>query len=257
MILDSLSTLQWILLGLGIVTVVTVLGLGYLYHRERRRAAEAVASATSPEVAIVENLPDVSDAAAGDVDADRRQTLSSDDELVADGGSGFAQAQHLADDVRLESPEIKGSLSALLGVWRHRMKEKKMARKGYIKWFKVGANVSRPRWIKPFRNGQGELIYYDDGDPYLFPKNAMATDSQTGAYVAVHREGDALPVDLTDPAVEGLPVDKFRETIDLSVESDSPGWFQKMDIDNEMLLYGGIAVMLVLGAVAQFMGGGL
>lgn len=242
---------------LGLLGVVALAGGGILLwmHREKRQLAEEVNEMTGPDVALVTEMPEPDALAAGEVESDVEWVPARQD-AVTDGGVVTDDVRSVADSVRLTPSMPTDSSMSLIGTWRHRAKAKKLARKGYVKWYKVGPNMTQPQWIKPFRNGQGELVYYDDDSPYLFPEEAMTTDARTGAHVCIHKEGDSLPIDLNDPDRGGLDTDKFQETIDLSVESDAPGFFDRLEIDGPTLLYGGMALMLALAGAAQFFGGG-
>lgn len=160
------------------------------------------------------------------------------------------------NEAALEPPELDSSLAGLVGYWRHLAKSKKLAKRGYVKWYKVDSTMQRPKWVKPTPDGAGVPEYYDSGDDvtYLFPKDAMISDAQTGAYVAVHRSGEAEPINLRDPAMPAIPADRLEEVINLEAESEAPGFFSRLDLDPKMILWFGIALMLVMGALQQFMG---
>lgn len=254
-ILSSMGLVQWLSIGALVVFGVTGLGLLVLYHRERRRAAEAISELTGPDVAVVDRLPDEKRARAGDLDDAEYDDVSleggSDTDTLPDGG---VAARALADEVRIDPPAIGGGIFSLLGEWRHRAKAKRLARKGYVKWYTFDSSLSRPVWVKPFRNGEGQLIYYRDGQPYWFGRDAMVTDARTGAFVALHRTGEADPINLNDPLMPGIPCDRLEEAIELSVESDEPGFFDKHDIDSSMILAGGVAIMLIIAALSRVLG---
>lgn len=244
---STFGMLNWAATILGVLAIVISIVTGYLYHRERRRAAEAVDQLTGPDIALVEKPPNDEEVRSGDLG-------DYDPEIVSDGGQ---TARALADKVQLNPPKTDGTITSLLATWRHRVKSKKLARKGYIRWYKIDAQLHRPQWVKPFRNGDGQPVYYSDGDPYWFPRDALVTDAQTGAFVAAHQEGDADPINLRDPMMPGLPTDRLQEAIELSVESDEPGFFDKHDLDSSTIIAIGIASLLILGAVGKLIGGGI
>lgn len=167
---------------------------------------------------------------------------------VADGeGAGHG--------VELSPPDVRKGILGLLSQWRHRAKAVKMAEKGYVEWYKLGATVSQPKWVKPDFRGRGEGEYYDSDDDitYLFPKDAMLPDSTTGAWVAMHRENEADPLNLRDPVMTAVPADRLQEIIDLFAEAEKPGFFDRLDISGAQafivitvvlfLVYAGVTVM--------------
>lgn len=176
--------------------------------------------------------------------SERRKLEETVNELVGD------------TEANLSAPAIGSSKAGLISTWRHRSKAKKLARKGYVKWYKIGASMSAPQWVKPTADGAGVLEYYDKEDEvtYLFPTGAMVNDESTGAYVAVHREGEAEPINLRDPAMPPIPADRLEEIINLEAESDAPSMFDRMDLDPQTLLWVGIAGMLILAGASRFMG---
>lgn len=160
-----------------------------------------------------------------------------------------------SDDAALRAPEMSSSGMGLIGTWRHHAKAKRLARKGYVRWYKIGASMATPKWVKPESDGAGVLEYYDSGDDvtYLFPNDAMVNDAGTGAYVAIHREGEAEPINLRDPAMPPIPADRLEEIINLEAESDAPGFFDRLDIDPQMIMWLGIGAMLLVAAAQQLM----
>jgi len=160
------------------------------------------------------------------------------------------------DDEAVTPPDIGGSLWGLVATWRHRAKAKRMARKGYVRWYKIGSNMSRPKWVKPAPRGAGVPEYYDSSDEqtYLFPEDGMITDQQTGAYVAIHKRNNPEPVPLRDPSMPAIDGDRLEEIINLEAESDAPGFFDRLDMDGQTIMWLMIGFVLLLGAAQQFMG---
>jgi len=206
----------------AVVLVGTTLALyaAYLYNRERARASEAV-------VDLLDEAPDPV------VDDEHHDT-------------GHA--------VALDPPDVSGGLGDLLRTWRHRMKAKKLAKKGYVKWWKIGSNWARPQWVKPTLDASGELQYYDSEDDatYGFSREGMLHDAQTGAYVAVHVQGDYGPINLKDPITPSISANRMEEIIQLNAESDAPGFWSRLDVDPGVILAIGITLLLVIGAIAQY-----
>lgn len=156
----------------------------------------------------------------------------------------------------LQPPEIDGSLVGLVQMWRHRAKSKRLARKGYVRWFKLGSTLSKPKWVKPTPDGSGVPVHYDSDDEqtYLFPEGAMVTDQQTGAYVAIHHHNQPEPVPIRDPAMPAIDGDRLEEVINLEAESDAPGFFDRLDLDAQTMMWGVIGLVMILAGASQFLG---
>jgi hypothetical protein len=129
---------------------------------------------------------------------------------------------------------------------RHYQRARKLSKKGYVKWYRVGSTMSRPTWVKPEMEGQG-LPKYDAGNgPYYFPKESMVSDELTGAWVAMHREGEADPINLREPAYPGIETDLVERTINLEAEDKPPGLLDKLSMggmSTQAMLYGGMALL--------------
>ena len=161
--------------------------------------------------------------------------------------------------VELDPPEVRSGILQLLKIWRHQSKAKKLAEKGYIKWYKLDATIQRPRWVKPRYGGTGEAEYYDSDDDvtYLFPKDGMLPDAQTGAWTAMHRRNEADPINLRDGLMPAVPSDRLQEIINLEAESEEPGFFDKHDISGTQLFIVVTVILFLVYAATQVLGGGL
>jgi hypothetical protein len=137
---------------------------------------------------------------------------------------------------------------------RHLQRGKKLAKKGYVRWHRLDSTLASPEWVKPEQDGTGVPKYTVDGQPYYFPKDAMVTDERTGAWVAVHCEGEADPINLRDPAYPGIETDLIERIINLEAENQPPGFFDNLNISQQALLWGGMAVLFVLYAAYRYMG---
>jgi hypothetical protein len=155
--------------------------------------------------------------------------------------------------VVLPAPETSGSLLSIFRSNQHRKKAKKLAGKGYVRWFKFDGMLERPRWVKPERSGSGVPKYFDKDDDchYLFPEDALVTDSRTGAPVAVHHSGQAEPVNLADPEYPPIDSDRLEEIINLEIESEPPGWLSKFDLDSTTIMFVMIALILLFAGAQQ------
>lgn len=162
------------------------------------------------------------------------------------------------DEATLEPADPNGKLWDLLKQWRHDKKAQKLAKKGYVKWYKIDATMPKPQWIKPTEGSAGMLEYYDDDEEvtYLFPKEPMLHDQRTGAWTAVHRQGEAEPINLRDPAMPPIETEPLERTINMEAESDAPGFFDRMNLDGQTMMWLMIIVVLGLAGFQQLMGGG-
>lgn len=162
----------------------------------------------------------------------------------------------VGDRVEFEAPEVGSGFFSLFSYIRHRSKAKRLARKGYVKWYKFdGGMLKGPQWVKPERDGAGVAEYYDSDDDqtYLFPSEPLVTDSETGARVAVHHAGQVEPVNIANPAHPPVDADRLDEIINLEIESDPPGFFDKLDLDSSTLIFAMIGFILIVGGAQQFL----
>jgi hypothetical protein len=138
---------------------------------------------------------------------------------------------------------------------RHLQKQRKAAKKGWVKWYRIGANMSAPEWVAPEREGSGLPKLTVDGEPYYFNRDAMVVDEQTGAFVAVHREGEADPINLQDPAYPGIDTDLMERTINMEAESEPPGLLDGLGgMSMQTLTMGAIVVSFVIYAGFRLLG---
>lgn len=162
------------------------------------------------------------------------------------------------DVVDYSPPNVSAGVLGYVQVARHILKSKRLAKKGYVKWYRLDSTLSRPKWVKPKQDGTGLPKTTVDGQPYYFPKDAMVADSITGAYVALHREGAADPINLRDPAYPGIEADLVERTINLEAEDKPPGLLDDLfGMDQTTLMYLVIGVMFVIYAGFRYMNGGL
>lgn len=174
---------------------------------------------------------------------ERERTL---DSIIDDDGA-----------IEFESPDVKRSPLDYLRVMRHYQKAQKLANKGYVKWYRLGSRIDRPLWVKPKQDGTGVPKIEKDGKPYYFPKSSMVSDAMTGAYVAMHRTGEANPINLRDPAYPGIPTDLIERVINLETENTpSGGLLGDMDLDTTTLMWLGMAVLFVVYAIYYYVQNG-
>lgn len=180
-----------------------------------------------------------------------------DAKVATDGGEEAEGA--VAASVELDPPEVTDGILGLIQLWRHLAKGARLAKKGYVRWYKLDARVNRPTWIKPSFDGTGEGEYHDSGDDvtYLFPREAMLSDARTGAWVAMHRRNEADPLNLRDPVMPSVPADRLQEIINLEAESDKPGFLSGFDLSMPQIMIGGGVIIFLVYAAYYVMNGGL
>lgn len=140
---------------------------------------------------------------------------------------------------------------------RHLQKQRKAGKRGYVKWYRLGSNMKRPVWVKPELDGAGVPKYKTDGIPYYFEPDSMVVDERTGAYVAMHREGESDPINLRDFAYPGISGDKMDKVINLEAESKPPGFLDSLNLSNQTLLWGSMGLLFIVFAGYRYMGGGM
>lgn len=153
------------------------------------------------------------------------------------------------DTIEFSPPTVRRNPLDYWRVMRHLQRESKLAKKGYVKWYRIDSQVPKPTWVNPSQEGQGTPKYEVDGQPYYFPREAMLTDQTSGAWVAVHREGEGDPINLRDPAYPGIETDLVERIINLEAEdSPSSGFFDGFDLSTQQLVYGSVAMLFVVYA---------
>lgn len=145
--------------------------------------------------------------------------------------------------VTLAPPDVGRSILDVFKVWLHVRKQARMAKRGYLKWYRVGSRLEKPVWVKPEHKGTGEYEYYHKGDDqtYVFPEEALVTDGLTSAYVAIHKVGEAEPIDLRDPGWPTMDADRLQEVIDLEIARNPPGGLRRLPLSRAQLKYVAIA----------------
>lgn len=173
-------------------------------------------------------------------------------DAMDDTGAGYG--------VELDPPNVGRNVFDVFKVWLHVRKQARLAKRGYLKWYRVSSRLHKPTWIKPEKKGAGEYEYYHKGDDqtYLFPEDALVTDGVTSAYTAIHKVGEAEPIDLRDPGWASMDADRVQEVIDLLVNRDPPGGLSKLPLNSTQLKWIGIGLLGVVIFFAQqmFIGGG-
>jgi len=166
----------------------------------------------------------------------------------------LAAAEDSGEPVALKPAGVRDSMLGLFAMWRHHRKAKRLAEKGYVRWFRQGSTMRRPTWVKPERKGAGVPEYEHDGQTYLFPEDSMVIDARTGAYMAIHHEGEATPVPIKNPELPALDGDRLQEVINLEMESSPPSWLDGLDIDSGTLVMVGIGLLFIVFAAFRMMG---
>jgi len=157
--------------------------------------------------------------------------------------------------VEFPAPEMRMGPLDYFRAMRHLQVQKKAAQKGYVKWFRLGSTMQRPRWVNPTPSGSGPPKVTIDGQPYYFERDSMLIDERTGAHVAVHIEGESDPINLSDPAYPGIEADRMERIINLEAEDKPPGLFDGLaDMDSQTMLWLGIGLLFILFAAYRYLG---
>jgi hypothetical protein len=157
--------------------------------------------------------------------------------------------------VEFEAPNLSLTPMDWIRAGRHLQKQRKAAKRGWVKWYRIGSNMSSPKWVAPDRDGSGLPKTTVDGEPYYFNPEAMVIDERTGAYVAVHRDGESDPINLQDPAYPGIETDLMERTINMEAESDPPGFLDGLGgMSMQTLLWIAIGVSFVIYAGMRYLG---
>ena len=144
-------------------------------------------------------------------------------------------------------------------VWRTRKwlkKRQKLIGDGYVQWFLIGDSFNQARFVKPERKGGGIPELEVDGQTYLFPRDALVPSSD-GMWTCLHREGEADPINIRDPARLAIPADELKEYLDLRVSSSAPGLLDGLGLDTGDLIKIAVAGLIGYALFQQFAGGGL
>jgi len=143
-------------------------------------------------------------------------------------------------------------------VWRTRRwlkKREKLIGDGYVQWYLIGDAVQHPKFVKPKRKGGGIPELDHNGETYLFPRSALVP-SEDGGWVCIHREGEADPINIRDPARLSLRADELKEYLDLRVSSSAPGLLDGLGLDMGDFIKIAIAGVIAFAAFQQVSGGG-
>lgn len=160
---------------------------------------------------------------------------------------------HQSAVVKMPQPDLKDATFGLpQTLWRMRKahkKRRKLAKKGYVRWFLIDQTFPEPRFVKPKLTGTGEPEVRHDGVPYAFPRNAMVADERTGMYTVIHKRGDSEPINLRDPAKEALPADRVEEWLQLQLHKDPPSWWDDFDFSGRDIFLALLGVVVLVAVL--------
>jgi hypothetical protein len=206
--LGSLSTVQVAGLIIGVLTVLVGFGWLAVWYRDD----------DSEDESVIDARDDVT------VEGEMEESA------VPDGG-------HV---VSLEQPRVKNdSLPVkLYKLYKNNKSQKKIGEEGYVRWYLIDDTFSEPKFVKPERQGGGLPEYEHDGETYLFPREALVPDGESGMWTAVHKRGDAMPLNLGTPGRPAIPTDELKEYLTKRVTSSPPSWMSNLfgDFDTADLL---------------------
>jgi len=161
--------------------------------------------------------------------------------------TGDGEFEDAGDSVDLPKPNIRRSWFGPLAAYWHLRKERKLAGKGYVKWFLVDDGWPRPKYIKPTDKGGGEFEYEHDGETYLFPREAMLPSRDEGMWTVMHDKGDAKPRNLRQPDEPSVSAKQLNNYVTSRVTVEPPGWLENLNIDaSDLLTYGVIGFILII-----------
>jgi hypothetical protein len=162
--------------------------------------------------------------------------------------------------VRMPKPDLKTGRFGLLGkyyrIHKTHKRRRKLARKGYVRWFLVDETFPEPKFVKPELDGSGLPEVRQDGVPYTFPRAAMLPDERNGMYTVVHKRGDSEPINLQDPAKEAIPADLVDDWIQLQLHRDPPSWWDNIDLDPQTIMAVAIGLTILIAVLLPVFGGG-
>lgn len=162
--------------------------------------------------------------------------------------------------VELPRPEISNARFGLLGqLWKmrqHYRKEEKLLSKGYVKWFLISDTWPEAKYVKPDAKGGGLYVHREDGEPYLFPQNAMIPDSRQGIRTVIHKRGEADPINLNEPSDVSIPTDVLDEYLTMSVTSSPPSFWDNLGWDTADLVRLAVGGSIAFAVVWAVVGGG-
>jgi len=173
--------------------------------------------------------------------------------------------ERLDDDpdtlVTLPEPDLRTASFGIVGqffrYWRYRRKQRKLARKGYVKWILVNGVYPRPMYVRPELKGGGQIPEYEyDGGTYLFPREAAIPDARSGMWTVTHKEGESEPLNLRDLSENAISAKSLDEYLGMRVSSSPPGLLDKLGLKNigpeEAIMYS-IAAVILLSVVGQYL----
>lgn len=160
--------------------------------------------------------------------------------------------------VELKPPSTNDRfLSNVLSAYRHHVRQKKLARRGYVRWIRVENGVwTSPAYVKPESwVGSPVPIYRHNGGKFYFPREAGVVDEQTGIRTYVHRSGEAEPINLDESEAEVLDSKDLRQAEEMEVSTAPPSVWDRLDLDlnPQTLLAAGIGLTMILAVLGGFL----
>jgi hypothetical protein len=185
---------------------------------------------------------------------DRLEQRGATDKEVLRTDGGEVLPERLPTRVKLDPPRITSVRVSILTelyrwmVWK--WNRKRLVQDGYIQWILLDGTFPSPQFVRPERNGDGIPVINHDGETYLAPENALIPDEQQGAWTVIHRKGQADPINPHDQDELAIPADALNDYASRTVLKESAGG---LGINPKLLVYGGIAVMILLVVAAYAM----
>jgi len=156
----------------------------------------------------------------------------------------------------IDPPDVRDGRWGIIGdfyrYYRARRKTRKLADKGYVRWYIVDGGWPEPKFVKPELKGGGVPEYELDDSVYLFPKRAGLPDRRSGMWTFVHNRGSAEPRTLGDSTEEAIKADEISEYLTKRVTTNPPSFWDKVDLDPEQILMLAIAAVILIAVLRRF-----
>lgn len=165
------------------------------------------------------------------------------------------------EELVLRPPTVRDTslvpFAGLYRIWKHQRNRERLIGDGYVQWYLVDGTFPSPRWIKPKARGGGVLEHEHGSQRYLFPREAIVPTEGSGAWTAVHKVGEADPLNLNDPSKHAIPADLLEEYLQRRVTTSPPSIFDGMDLDPKDVMTWTIVLFVVIAVVYGAVTGGL
>lgn len=189
-----------------------------------------------------------------DAQADRIAKLESERDRLQD------RLEYAEELEEIEPPDFRNTTWPGQGLWRawqYKRKRRKLTSEGYVQWYLIDDTFPTPKYIKPKRKSGGIPEYEYDGETYLFPKSALIPSDEQGMWTAVHRRGEADPINPRDADDLAIDADSLKEYLEMRVSSSPPSLLDKFDMDMQDIVKLAVVGIIAYAFFQNIVGGGL